>query len=149
MRNLTLNMVAGVSLLAGLVPAAAQTISGTYYEDARTNQCSSTAQCKVDFPLPAAIAGKFLFVHFVSCSGSTAQPVAYGQLSISDDGANKRRLQALENSGTEVGGRFGIRNQVEYKVTGGPPRVISVTLFSNNGSIWEVQCMITGELVTE
>lgn len=131
-------------------PASALTISASYYEDQLEVSCSSASFCDAVFSM-SAIAGKFLNIHFVACAGTAPGSITTGSLAISDlpTGAGYRRLQPLGFVGYRGPGSFSVRDQVEYKVTGGSPRHVDVQLGSTAPGSWNLKCTITGELSTQ
>lgn len=129
--------------------ASAVTISGTYYEDGKSTNCILESFCLVSFPLSSTITGKLLNVHFVACSGTAPGSLVDGRIFISDTGANQRRTQPLEVVGRQVGAFFNFRNEIEYKVTGGPPRQLDLYVVANASGSFTLYCMITGEITTQ
>lgn len=140
------------ALLAIASPASALTLSGTYYEDQLHVVCTSQSYCMVAFPLPSAIAGKFLNVHVIACSGGVPGQMRQGEVAITDSaaGLGMRRLQPLALAGRPVvGGVMDWRQDIELKVSGGPPRHILVTLTSPTVGNWSILCAMTGEVTTQ
>jgi len=136
-----------LAVAMGSSPASAYTLSGTYYEDQATKTCNGGTNCQISFPLPSATAGQFVNVRFVSCEVSTAQTISGGVVFISDGaGQNVRRRQALAVAGNQVGQLTTFRNEIEMKVTGGPPREITVSLYAASSTSWTVGCSITGSV---
>jgi len=139
-----------VAALCGLAsPASALTVSGTYYEDQRTVTCTGASFCIVAFPLASSIAGKFLNVHVVACSGGVPGTMRQGEIAVADsaEGEAMRRLQPLGLTGRPVvAGVIDWRQDIEMKVSGGPPRHILVTLTSPTTGNWSLLCAITGAI---
>lgn len=133
------------------MPAAAVTISGTYYEDqavaANAVVCPVSNSCILTFPLSSAIAGKLLTITEIACSGNVSPRVPSAVAFITDNGANPRRFRALDVGSPAVGGQFSwAHSAMEYKVTGGPPRSIYVQLTADASTAWAVSCSIVGKI---
>lgn len=141
------NLVASLAILGvftGAVPASAVTVSGTYYEDTSLADCANAEACRMDFPLTAVSSGYFLTLTEIGCSGITASQVIQLAISISDNGSNVRRIKPLD-PGTPFT-TFSLSDHFTYKVAGGPPRVVSVSIQQKTTGRILVGCMITGTL---
>jgi len=139
-----------------MTPAHAVTVSGTYYDDVVQVTCNNTTTCEVPFPLSTAIAGKFLNVRFLSCGMQAPGVLNLSTIGIADAAsasalsANYRRAQWLgAPSASRVSGQVDFRQELQMKVSGGPPRHIIVTLSAATSGSWSVGCSITGEIATE
>lgn len=155
MRHIALNAFAALLLIAAASSAHSYTLSGDYFEDQQSRTCSQVLFCTVGFPLPSATTGKLVNLDYVACYGASPAGIVQGYYFVADsaDTDNARRRQALTVSGdpatTQGVGRFSFRNAVAYKVTGGPPRYIFVTVAGNSIATIEINCAITGRLSTQ
>lgn len=140
-------MLLAVSGIAISTPAGAVTISGTMYEDTVSAQCSTTLDCIVQFPLSSAIAGKFLNVEDISCSGIIGKPFRAGMLFLTDGGlTNIRRKRGLTLAGPNLLGNFSWHEAVKFKISGGPPRVLNIEMFTSESTSTSGECTIVGTI---
>jgi len=101
----------------------------------------------MDFVLPSATTGYFLTLTEIGCSGATATQLISMTLSISDNGSNVRRIKPLDPGNPFT--TFSLSDRFTYKVSGGPPRVVSVNLQQKTAGLILVGCMITGTLAPQ
>lgn len=151
MRAFALLAASALALLDLTGTASALTVSEDYYEDSRNDNCSPGLTCTIAFPLAAASAGKFLHLETIDCFGQNPQGfVSMGQYFLTDNGLNVRRAHGLSIERTTGPGLFSFNQTVDFKVTGGPPRVLNVSLSSNSsGTSWSFSCSITGRLTSQ
>jgi len=148
---------AALAPLALALPASAVTLSGSYYEDQAAISCGTGTgadgprkDCTMRFALPSATNGQFLFVEYVACRGSSNFSLESGEIFLSDGvGVSERRRQPLGLNGTYLGGRFNFREEVQMKVTGGPPRMVNITIVQQGLGSMGLWCAITGKLVPQ
>jgi len=141
--------LSALALAAMSMPASALTLSGTYYEDSADATCTAGQACTFNFAqFPAATAGKFIIIEFVSCGMLTYSTWDYAAFWISDAGANLRRKQYI--STTRSSGLQSIMQQVKIKISGGPPRqpVIKTSVVSNSDG-HQGTCTIVGTVTSE
>lgn len=146
--------LASVALLplVAAVPAPAATISGTYFEDQTVVSCSGVLSCLAWFALPAATTGKFLTLHAISCAGIVTKPLSSGRFWLTDNNpgtTGSRRRHNLSMTGKEAAGQFSFWENVEYKVAGGPPRIINLQINTGVAANFNLECSIVGELTTQ
>jgi len=141
--------LAAALLLAATSPLLALTISGTYYEDQQEESCGNISNCTVDFALPSALTGKFLILSRVGCIGVASNPIRFGKLYLSDNGANERRTIPLSVDTQPTGSLFSWSDEVEYKISGGPPRTVHVEMGTGAVTGWSITCSITGTIVNQ
>lgn len=141
-------LLAAATCAFGAGPVSALTISGTYYEDSVAANCGTAIGCTADFPLSSAISGKLLNLEHMSCLGFVNKPFSQGLMYLSDgDGINLRRFYGLSLVGPNAGGFFSWHEEVKYKITGGPPRVLNVAMNATAVADWSaVRCMIVGTI---
>jgi len=145
MARLGLKVVVASAVLLSAMPASAITLSGTYYEDQIPVVCTAVTSCSYAFFLPSALTGKFLTVTSLSCRGSVSRPLGTGRMEISDGGSNPRRAQSLSMDQTPTAaGLVSWREQVEMKVTGGPPRQIDLYFTFDGPTTVSLACAIVG-----
>lgn len=130
-------------------PASAATLAGTYYEDSADATCSPGQACTFNFAqFPAATAGKFITIEFVSCGMLTYSTWEYAAFWISDAGGNLRRKQYL--STTRSAGSQTIMQQVKIKIAGGPPRQpVIKTMVASNSDGHQGNCTIVGTVTDQ
>jgi len=139
-----------VFCIAVAAPAGAITISGTLYEDTIEVDCSSSTECVASFPLPSAITGKFLNLEDVSCFGIVGQPFRQGALFLSDGNfQNVRRQRGLTLAGPNSGQNFSWHEAVQFKISGGPPRVVHISMVMAAATTMSAICTIVGTTSTE
>jgi len=133
-------------LLALPSPAGAITLSGSYYEDNASNYCSQLPDCIISFaPFPSSTSGQFITITEVGCIVNSSATFATAYIWITDNGQNYRRIQPLDT--TRSTGWSSFRQQVNFKVSGGPPRqlLLTVSLGGVTGVI-SGQCTIIGTI---
>lgn len=143
-------IIGATALLACAQPAYAVTVSGNYYEDqavsASTVTCPISRFCTLTFTLGSSTAGKVLTVTEIACNGSVSQRLGTAVAFLSDNGGNSRRFRALNVGGQTPGGLFSWSNPMQYKITGGPPRLIHVQLETDTATSWIVSCSVVGTI---
>lgn len=150
MKNIAGLLLAAV-YLGFSVPAGAATVSGTYYEDSVDTDCGGDNLCIVQIPLSSAISGKFLNVEHVACGGFAGAPFVRGMMYITDaNGTNERRFRALSLPGVAGNNQFSWHESVQYKITGGPPRIFTLLLSLVQASVtFRTSCSISGTISTQ
>jgi len=154
MRSLIRHAASALAVLCTVVPASAYTLSGTYYEDTIVlpSSCDNFTACIARFELPAATAGQFLYLRTAACFGTVTGQLVRGHIYLSDGLAseNARRFQGLALPGRGTG-QFSWREDVNIKISGGPPRVINIFMLKDvGGGAWtSVNCSIIGELADQ
>lgn len=148
--------IAAIALCAGffLAPQAAtagEVASGDYYENTATaTSAACTAQgCTIYLPFGAATAGKLVRITSIDCLAQSTGPVDYAQYYLTDSalGLNPRRNHSLAIIPTTKAGIFAFHDQVDYRVAGGPPRHLAVTIQGGGSSVWlQIQCAVTGRI---
>lgn len=150
MRSLAIGLLAGLAVASASASALAVTISGTYYEDSQLNSCAGTQSCSVALPLAGATAGKFLYLEEVNCLVQMSGVAQFASYYLTDGGLNTnvRRLHYLDV--TPVAGGVTFREDATFKVAGGPPRtlVISVAAIDIQTAI-NLTCTIAGTLAPQ
>lgn len=145
MCRLAICAASALALMAAATPAAAFTLSGSYYEDSASNTCNSSS-CDIAIPLPAALTGSLLTLIDVGCIGFARKPLNQIGLLIADSpaGTNLRRSRPLNVPSQSALGNFSFSQQITYKITGGPPRHILVRLSQEGSDAISASCAISG-----
>lgn len=126
-------------------PAGAVTLSGDYYEDTAESNCPSTTACEVLFAvLPSSLDGKFLNLTEVSCVLTKTTGLIVGQIAVTDNGLNIRRRHNLQVERAQ--GTVSFLNNVDFKISGGPPRQVSIRIRTDDTSTIAMSCTIVGRI---
>lgn len=143
-------LVATLGIVAAW-PAAALTISGTYYEDTVEITCqANNGFCALNFAqFPASTAGKFVTIEEVGCNVFTQQAFNEMTLWITDAGDANTRRRPHPLSTTRSTGNASIGQQVTVKISGGPPRQPQITIRTGQTGNMDVTCTIVGTISTQ
>lgn len=127
--------------------AQAVVVSGSLYEDFGT--CTGAGGCTVPFTvLPSSTTSKLVRTTEVTCQFNGPGTVTQISLFVMDNGSNSRRFHYLSppvRSGTVT-----YNQQVDYTVSGGPPRQMGLqVLLSNDTDSITANCLIVGTISTQ
>jgi len=128
-------------------PVSAATMSGTFFEDNLFVNCATADICEVLFPpLPSTLTGQFVTFTEVSCLVTTDVGLIAGQLAVTDNNTNVRRLHFFNVERSP--GRVSFWNALDLKVTGGPPRQMRLTLQKGqtSGTTFAANCTLVGKI---
>lgn len=137
-----------LGLGAGITPADATTVSGTYFEDTAMVSCGNINICQVHFPtLPSTLDGKFVRFEFLNCSLHSEDKIFKMSMFITDSGSNRRRDQYMEPPAET--GTSSFSREVALKVAGGPPRRISLQFSKSTSTPTSATCNLVGTISTD
>lgn len=131
---------------AASTPASAATVSGTYFEESASVDCSSNVfNCVIRFAqLPSTLTGKLLTITEISCTVYAAQVLLQGYMYVTDAGANLRRQHAFAVA--RASGYSSLVEPVNFKITGGPPRQLFVYLHQEPVGTMFAECTVVGSI---
>lgn len=137
-------LLCATALLSSSQFTSAATIAGSYYEESGAANCSATF-CTLVFPaFPAALNGQFVNLTELSCSTYSSNGLASAQLLVSDNGVNLRRPHHIAVDHSAEGSAFSA--QLDFKVTGGPPRQMVLSFYSNTTGTINAICTLVGRI---
>lgn len=131
---------------AASTPASAATVSGTYFEESASVDCSSNVfNCVIRFAqLPSTLTGKLLTITEISCTVYAAQVLLQGYMYVTDAGSNLRRQHAFAVA--RASGYSSLVEPVNFKITGGPPRQLFVYLHQEPVGTMFAECTVVGSI---
>lgn len=152
MRRFVSSLLAGLAMVAAPAPAFALTIAGAYYEDTAQAVCNSSLSCTMYFAeFPASLQGQFVTITQVSCATNVSADgqtlgLVRAEIHITDAKLNPRRHMPIAVE--RAAGVATFVNNIELKVSGGPPRQVALVLYSRGPapSVFSGRCVIVGHI---